>query len=254
MVVAQLAQQSLPIPEVHSSNPVIWKILKCTLDLLTVEKRKLNKKRSFLLKNYHIDWTKLVQVPILSRRRFHIQNFANILKYLRSVADTNDGFFWWSIWDDFFSKISGPFPVWAKMHRDASKKPKRWKTKIAPVIIQMLALIAWQLTTSLDTVKEAHVCYIGWLKVFLWHLLFFDICTVVQGIYNIHRMGFNLLWSSLGKIHFFTFQIWANLFVFLIISGRFLKQIIVKILHLASGARIWTHNLLVVELSLTSNH
>ena len=46
MVVAQLAEWSLPIPEVRGLNPVIGKILYWTYLLLTVEKTKIKKKEA----------------------------------------------------------------------------------------------------------------------------------------------------------------------------------------------------------------
>ena len=46
VVVAQLAEQWLPISEVHRSNPVIGKICIKIYYLLTVEKTKLKRKRS----------------------------------------------------------------------------------------------------------------------------------------------------------------------------------------------------------------
>ena len=45
MVVAQLVEQSLPIPEVHDSNPVIGKKLYRTFTVSFVEKSKIKKKR-----------------------------------------------------------------------------------------------------------------------------------------------------------------------------------------------------------------
>ena len=45
MVVAQLVERSLPIPEVRSSNPVIGKNLYRTFTVNCIEKTKINKKR-----------------------------------------------------------------------------------------------------------------------------------------------------------------------------------------------------------------
>ena len=44
MVVAQLAERSLPIPEIRGSNPVTGKILCSTRLLLSVEKKHIKKK------------------------------------------------------------------------------------------------------------------------------------------------------------------------------------------------------------------
>ena len=45
VVVAQLVEQLLPIPEVHGSNPVIGKTLYCTFTVNCIEKTKIKKKR-----------------------------------------------------------------------------------------------------------------------------------------------------------------------------------------------------------------
>ena len=42
---AQLEERSLPIPEVHSSNPVIGNILNSTFTVNCIEKTKIKKKR-----------------------------------------------------------------------------------------------------------------------------------------------------------------------------------------------------------------
>ena len=46
VVVAQLAEESIAILEVHGLNPVIGKILKCTNLLLNVEKTKIEQKEA----------------------------------------------------------------------------------------------------------------------------------------------------------------------------------------------------------------
>ena len=45
MVVAQLVERLLPIPEVHGSNPVIGKNLYLTITVNCIEKSKIKKKR-----------------------------------------------------------------------------------------------------------------------------------------------------------------------------------------------------------------
>ena len=45
MVVAQLVEQSLLIPEVRGSNPFIGNVLYCTFILNFIEKTKIKKKR-----------------------------------------------------------------------------------------------------------------------------------------------------------------------------------------------------------------
>ena len=44
MVVAQLVERSLPIPEVRGSNPVIGKNIQLTFTVNSIEKTKINKK------------------------------------------------------------------------------------------------------------------------------------------------------------------------------------------------------------------
>ena len=45
VVVAQLVERLLPIPEVHGSNPVIGKKIYCTFTVNCIEKTKIKKKR-----------------------------------------------------------------------------------------------------------------------------------------------------------------------------------------------------------------
>ena len=44
MVVAQVVERSLPIPEVRGSNPVIGKNIQLTFTVNSIEKTKINKK------------------------------------------------------------------------------------------------------------------------------------------------------------------------------------------------------------------
>ena len=46
MVVAQLVERLLPIPEVHGSNPVIGKNLYLTITVNCIEKSKIKKKEA----------------------------------------------------------------------------------------------------------------------------------------------------------------------------------------------------------------
>ena len=56
VVVAQLAEWSLPIPEVRGSNPVIDKLLYCTFTINCIDKTKIHERGrewpNFLLKFY----------------------------------------------------------------------------------------------------------------------------------------------------------------------------------------------------------
>ena len=62
VVVAQLTEQSLPISEIHSSNPDIGEILQCACLLIAVEKTKIKKKaREWPIKKIlpkHFFWAK----------------------------------------------------------------------------------------------------------------------------------------------------------------------------------------------------
>ena len=54
VVVAQLVERLLPIPEVHGSNPVISKNLNFTLTGYSIEKTKIKKKMPF--KKHCLEW------------------------------------------------------------------------------------------------------------------------------------------------------------------------------------------------------
>ena len=78
LVVAQLVELFLPIPEVRGSNPVIRKILKWAYLRLTVEKTKLKKKSSNLIL---VDWDQTTCARCLCLKTMSVNLVCQKLKH-----------------------------------------------------------------------------------------------------------------------------------------------------------------------------